>query len=153
MRVRGREALVVRADAFWRDASLRLEYGREDVESYYSGWLDTAALRREVLDTAGPVLPSLRDPVTNRATRAAPVPLAPDGVVVLAGDLLLGQGLPFDLTVHLLVSPAARRRRTADDEQWTLPAWDRYDTEVDPAAQADVVVRYDDPAHPALRTS
>ncbi|MFD0783943.1 uridine kinase, partial [Micromonospora azadirachtae] len=33
---------------------------------------------------------------------------------------------------------------------WTLPAFDRYATEVDPASFADVVVRVDDPRRPAL---
>jgi hypothetical protein len=142
--------VVIPAELYWRDASLRLEYGRQDVESYYEGWLDAGALTREAL--TGPwVLPSLRDPLTNRATRAAPVDLGATGVVVVAGDLLLGRGLPFDLVVHLAVSPAARRRRTSPEEQWTLAALERYDAEVDPASLADIVVRYDDPARPALR--
>ena len=63
--------------SFWRDASLRLEYGREDVESYRT-WLDADALRREVLDAArerGEAAAVLRDPDTNRSTREAPVPV------------------------------------------------------------------------------
>jgi len=73
LQVLGRPAIHVRADSFWRDASLRLEHGRNDVESLVSDWLDVAAMRRELLDPLGPggdgrYLPSLRDPVSNRAT-------------------------------------------------------------------------------------
>ena len=50
------------------------------------------------------------------------------------------------------MSSAARRRRTPADQAWTLPAFDRYDEEVGPAELADIVIKVDDPAHPALRT-
>jgi len=146
---------VVAARDFYRDASLRLEYGRTDVESFYAGWLDTAALQREVLrPVAVPgdarYLPALRDPATNRSTRAEPVPLPPSGVLLVCGELLLGAGLDFDLTIHLAVSRAARKRQAPEQLRWTLPAFDRYDLDADPVGLADVVVRYDDPAHPAL---
>jgi hypothetical protein len=149
----GRPVADLDASMFYRDASLRLEYGKTDVESFYTGWLDTAALRREVLDplvTRGQYLPSLRDPVTNRSTRATALPLASAGVLLVRGELLLGGGLPFDLTVHAAVSRQARRRLTHEDRQWTLAAFDRYDAEVDPSGIADVVIRYDDARHPAL---
>ena len=152
LRERGRPVALVHAETFWRDASLRLEYGHEDVESFGS-WLDADALRREVLDPvvdAGSYLPSLRDPATNRSTRAPARP-APDGtVLVVSGSFLLGRGLPFDRTIHLLVSPAARARRTPPDEAWTLPAYESYELETDPAGIADVVVRADDLRHPAV---
>lgn len=152
LRARGRPVHTVRAETFWRDASVRLELGREDPDSYLD-WLDAGALRREVLDAAvddASYLPSLRDPDSNRATREPRCALEPDAVVVVSGPLLLGLGLPFELTVHLAVSPAARARRTPPEQAWTLPAFDRYDTEVGPAQLADVVIRYDDPDHPAL---
>jgi hypothetical protein len=154
LRVRGRSSLVVAADGFWRPASLRLEYGRHDPDSYYDGWLDTAALWREVFGRLEPggdgrVLPDLRDPVTDRATRSPYVPLPPGAVLLLHGPLLLHHWFPFDLTVHVRVSPGALRRRTPGTEHWTLPAYERYETEVDPAATADVLVRADDPRHPA----
>jgi hypothetical protein len=149
----GRPAAVVRTSSFYRDASLRLEYGHTDVESFYSGWLDTAALQREVLDAvadSASYLPSLRDPATNRSTRAGAEPLPPAGVLLVVGELLLGIGLRVDLSVHVAVSRQARKRLTPPELRWTLPAYDRYDIEVDPAAIADVVVRYDDPKHPAM---
>jgi hypothetical protein len=158
LRARGQDAVVIDARTFWRDASLRLEFGREDVESF-AGWLDDGALRREVLDavrtspqSTGPatVLPALRDPQTNRSLRLPRRAVSPAGVVLVAGPLLLGRGLPFDMTIHLALTPGARARRTEAQWQWTLPAFDRYDDEVTPADVADVVLRMDDPRHPAI---
>ena len=71
-------------------------------------------------------------------------------MVIVSGPLLLGAGLPFDVTVHLSVSAAALDRRTGAELRWTLPAYARYADEVDPASFADVVVRLDDPRRPAL---
>ncbi len=68
----------------------------------------------------------------------------------MSGSFLLGRGLPFDRTVHLLVSPAARTRRTPTDLAWTLPAYEAYEQQSDPAGIADVVVRADDLRHPAV---
>lgn len=155
LRVRGRPVLRVRAGDFLRPASLRLEHGRRDPDSFYLNWLDVGALRREVLDPLGPggsglVLPSLWNPVTDRATRAERVPLPPGGVLLLDGALLMGQGLPLELTVHLRLSEAALARRTDPDQHWTLPAFTRYANEVDPDNLADLVVRVDDPRHPAV---
>lgn len=155
LRRAGRDTARVSTSAFWRDASLRLEYGHTDEQSYFEGWPDQGALLREVLDPLGPdgsgrYLPSLRDPITNRATRAEHVLLAPSGVLLLDGELLLGRGLPAELTVHVAVSPSARARRTDPAWTWTLPVLERYDREVRPAALADVVIRWNDPRHPAV---
>lgn len=153
LRARGRPAAQIRAVNFWHDASLRLEHGREDVESYLS-WLDAGALRREVLEpviTDAVFLPSLRDPETNRSTRAPAVP-APDGLVlIVSGSLLLRHRLPFDRVIHLALSAAARARRTPADDAWTLPAYDAYDAGTRPHEIADIVIKLDDPNHPALR--
>jgi hypothetical protein len=153
LRLRGRPAVHVPATLFWRDAALRLEYGREDVESYAT-WLDAEALRREVLDsvvTSGEYLPSLRDPATNRSTREPARRAAPGTVLIVSGAFLLGAGLPFELTVHLDLSPGALARRTPADQQWTLAAFERYRTTVDPATHAGITVRGDDPRHPAVQ--
>jgi hypothetical protein len=152
VRLAGRFAGVVRAGSFWRDASLRFEHGRADPVAF-AEWLDTAALRREVLDRAveqSSYLPSLRDPGTNRATRQATVRVPSDAVIMVAGPFLLGRGLPFDASVHVALTPGARTRRVPVDEHWTLPAFDAYDATVRPAEIADIVIRYDDPRHPAL---
>lgn len=155
LRVRGRPAVRISAGDFLRPASVRLEQGRTNPDAFYAGWLDEAALRREVLDPAGPggsgrIVTRLWDAAADRATREPYSALADASVLLVDGPLLLGAGLPFDVSVHLEVSPAALGRRTPDADRWTLPAYARYDAEVDPAAFADVVVRLDDPRHPAL---
>ena len=155
LRLLGRPALRISAGDFLRPASLRLEYGHRDADAYYDGWLDANALFREVFDPlepdgSGRVLPALRDTSADRAKRALPVELPPGGVLVLDGPLLLGRWFPLDLTVHLRLGPAALARRTPADQQWTLPAFARYEQEARPAEAADLVVRADDPARPAL---
>ncbi|KUH35434.1 MULTISPECIES: hypothetical protein [Streptomyces] len=152
LRLLGRDVLGVATSGFLRPASLRYEYGKEDPDAYYGGWFDTGALWREVFAPLEPggdgrVLPDLWDPATDRATRSAYRQLAPGGVLLLHGPFLLGHWFPFDLTVHLRLSRAALARRTA--EPWTLPAFERYETQVGPVDAADVVVRADDPRHPA----
>ncbi|MGC5020042.1 uridine kinase [Micromonospora sp. DT47] len=155
LRALGRPVLHVRAEDFLRPASIRFEHGRTNPDAYYEGWTDEAGLRREVLDPAGPggsgrVLPSLWDATSDRASRAGYVDLPPGAVLLVSGVLLLGGGLPFDLTVHLQLSPAALARRTDPEQRWALPAFARYADEVAPATFADVVVRADDPHHPAV---
>ncbi|MEU8936917.1 uridine kinase [Streptomyces goshikiensis] len=154
LRERGRAALAVPAAGFLRPASLRFEFGREDVDAYLDGWYDTAALWREVFGPTDPggsgrVLPDLWDPVTDRATRSPYAELPPDGVLIVHGPLLLGHWFPFDLAVHVRLSPGALARRTEPADRWTLPAFARYETENAPADRADVLVRADDPRHPA----
>jgi hypothetical protein len=156
LRELGRAAVVVRAADFLRPASVRLEYGREDPDEFLDGWLDARGLRREVLDPAAPagsgrVLPRLWDAAADRAYRDGYVSLPGDGVVVLAGALLLGRGLPLDLTVHLQMSAAALARRTPEVDRWTLPAYARYADERTPAEAADLVVLSDHPSRPAIR--
>jgi hypothetical protein len=152
LRVLGREVVRVRAMDFLRPASLRFERGRTDPDSRYDDWLDEGALGREVL-TGDKVLPAFWNVGTDRATRADYVPLSPDGIVVVDGELLLGRGLPFDLTVHLWMSAPALARRTPAEDAWSLPAFERYEQEVAPLTTADIAVRVDDPNHPALRAT
>ncbi|KAA6222515.1 uridine kinase [Streptomyces albofaciens JCM 4342] len=154
LRLRGRPVLVVAADGFLRPASLRLEYGKEDPDAYYDEWYDRQALWREVftpLDPGGTgrVLPDLWDSRTDRATRSPYTELPAGGVLLLHGPLLFGHWFPFDLSVHLKLSPAALARRTPEDEWWTLPAFARYEDEVRPEESADIVVKADDPNRPA----
>jgi hypothetical protein len=146
---------VVPADGFYRPASLRLEHGRTDPDARYTDWLDAGALGREVLNPVGPggsgsYLPVLWDLERDRAARARRRPMPADGVLLVPGSLLQGVGLAFDVVVHLRVGPAARRRLTPPEQAWELPAFDRYDDEVDPAALADAVVLADHPDRPAL---
>ncbi|WP_250004024.1 uridine kinase [Actinoplanes sp. M2I2] len=155
LRARGRPALRIDTGDFLRPASVRLEFGRHDPDSYYQGWFDEAGLAREVLDPAGPggsgrVLTKLWNPATDRAAREPYADLAAGAILLVSGPLLLGGGLAFDVTVHLEMSAAALARRTPPEDAWTLPAFGRYAEEVGPASFADVVVRVDDPRRPAM---
>ena len=60
-----------------------------------------------------------------------------------------GAAGPLTRMAHDQIAPGGGRR-TADDGQWELPAFDRYDDEVDPAALAYAVVLADHPEKPAL---
>ena len=156
LRAAGRAVARVHADDFLRPASLRWELGRHEPDAYLEDRLDLLALGREVLDrfaAEGRYLPTLWDPVRDRATREPYAP-APDGaVLVLDGSLLLGRWLEHDVAVHLTVRPSSLARRTPLDEQWTLPAFARYDEEMAPTTLADLVVHVDDPRHPALEVT
>jgi hypothetical protein len=158
LRLRGRPAVRVDTADFLRPASLRLEQGRTNPDSFYAGWFDESALAREVLGPAGPggtgkILTRFWNAETDRAAREPYHPLPSGAVVLVSGPLLLGGGLDFDVTVHLELTPAALRRRTPPGQEWTLPAFGRYAEEVGPALFADIVVRLDDPRRPALVVS
>ena len=155
LRLRGRPVLRASAEWFLRPASLRFERGRTDPDAFYDDRLDLAGLQRELLDPLGPggsalYLPTLWDPETDRATRAQYEAAPPEAVLILDGTLLLGRGLPLDLTLHLRLSAGARERRVSSAERWQLPAYARYEREADPERTADVLIRLDDPRHPAL---
>jgi hypothetical protein len=151
-----RPCLPVHVLDYLRPASLRLERGRDDPDAFDDDWVDTAGLRREVLDPCGPggscrVLPTLWDATRDRASRADYVLVPPETIVVVDGWFLLRGDLPFDLTVHVALSPGARARRVPDaDRGRELPAYDRYDEEARPVDRADIVVRADDPRRPAV---
>ncbi len=156
LRTLGRAVLVVDAADFLRPASVRLEFGREDPDEFLDGWLDVGGLRREVLDPGGPggsgrVLPRLWDAGADRAHRDRYTELPDDGVVVLAGALLLGRGLPLELAVHLRMSESALARTMPAGERWTIPAHTRYAAERDPGGRADLLVLADHPDRPAVR--
>jgi len=150
LRTAGRAALLVAAADFLRPASVRLEYGHTDPDAFLDLRLDVAALRREVLGAHGRVLPRLWDAVADRSYRDEYLPLPASAVVLVAGELLLGRGLPFDLTVHLRMTPAALARRLPPGEHWRLPAYARYDREHTPVAHADLLVLSDHPERPAI---
>ncbi len=151
----GAASIRVTSQDFLRSASLRLERGREDPDAFYEDWLDVSALLREVLAPLGPqgngrYLPNRWDATRDRATRAT-YRAAPEAAVLLVdGTFLLGRTLPWDDSVHLTLSSAALERRTPEAERWTLPAFARYEREVDPVSVAGTVLRVDDPRHPAL---
>jgi hypothetical protein len=148
LRAAGRPPLRVSAGDFLRPAGERFEFGREDLESFRTTWLDAAALDREVLSREGSYLPALWDAEADRSARRTVEPVPPRAVLLVDGVLLLGRGLPAELTVHLALSSAALLRRGVP--QWQLPAYADYDAEVRPGEVCDVLVRAEDPLRPAV---
>ncbi len=111
---------------------------------------------RVILDGIGSdaLAQSLLDPLVSRSRPAVHVRdtgfLRPAGERFTWGrEDLLGRGLPAELTAHLTCSPAALLRRGVD--AWELPAFAAYDEEVRPGEVCDVLVRAEDPRHPAVR--
>jgi hypothetical protein len=149
LRARGRIPLQVRAQDFWRPAGERFQHGREDPQSFRAGWLDAAALQREVLEAQGTWLPALWDVERDRSARVAVRPVPERAVLVVDGLFLQGLGLPAELTVHVTLSAAALTRRGVP--AWQLPAFASYDLAVCPGERCDVLVRAEDPRRPAVR--
>ncbi|MFE3317434.1 hypothetical protein [Nocardia sp. NPDC059195] len=150
---RGRSAAVVSMHDYVRPASLRMEYGRADEWSYRTAWFDYEAVRREIVDamrTEGRWLPALWDEERDRSARAAIRVAQADLVLVLAGPMLLGRGLDFDLTIRLELSVQAALRRTPAEQRWTLPAV--RDHTADNPEEATWTVRWDHPDRAALRS-
>lgn len=148
----GRPAGVVALHDYIRPASLRMEFGRTDEMSYRTAWFDYDAVRREVLDAlrAGHRwLPALWDERTDRSARAAVRTALPGTVLLVAGPMLLGRELSFDLTLRLDMSESALRRHTPADQAWTVPALLRHREDV--RESPTFAVRWDHPARPALR--
>ena len=148
LRAASRPPLQVHAEDFLRPAGERFEFGREDEESFRTTWLDAAALDREVLSREGGYLPALWDAAADRSARRQVQPVPPGAVLLVDGVLLLGRGLPAELTVHVALSRAALARRGVP--AWQLPAFAHYDREVRPGEVCDVLVRAEDPLRPAL---
>ena len=150
----GRPAVRVSTRWWWRPASLRLEFGREEIDTLLGGWVDTAALRREIIEPlrAGSALivARLRDPATDRSLREQSAAVPSNAVVVLDGPFLAALALDLDGLIHLKVSDAALARRLPAERQWWIPGFDRYRREYRPDDRADVTVSYDHPNAPAM---
>ncbi|MFI6167119.1 hypothetical protein ACIBCN_10040 [Nocardia sp. NPDC051052] len=149
LRDTGRPAEVVSLHDYVRPASVRVEFGRDEI-SYRTSWFDFEALRREVIDalhTEGRWLPALWDEATDRSARATIRPAPADTVLLIAGPMLLDRYLQFDLTVRLDMSEQALRRITPPEDHWTIPALLGNETPSTPTLFA----RWDHPDRPALR--
>ncbi|MEV0360962.1 hypothetical protein AB0H71_33375 [Nocardia sp. NPDC050697] len=154
LRDAGRDAASVPLRGYVRPASLRLEYGRDDTDSYRDTWYDYAALDREVLRALrdrGRWLPALWDEVADRSARAALRTASAGTVLVVSGPMLLGRGLAFDHTVRLELTEPALLRRTPEERRWTVPALLAHAAEY--PEEPDFAVRWDHPGKPALRIS
>lgn len=154
LRTAGRPAHAVALHDFVRPASLRLEHGRTDEQSYRSSWFDYDALDREVVSSLKErhrFLPRLWDETTDRSARTRRIDAADDHVIIVAGPMLLGRGLTFDTTVDLRMSKGALERRTPSDHHWTIAPLLAHSAGASPGA--DIVVRFEHPDRPALRVS
>ncbi len=137
---------------WWRPSALRLELGREDVDMLLTGWVDSDALARELVDPVRegrPYLTTLRDPGSDRSIRQRYLPWTPGTVLLLDGPFLLAAGLRLDARVDVSVSGGALRRALPPERSWWLPGFDRYRDEYGRAEPADVVLSYDHPSAPA----
>ncbi|WP_069167460.1 hypothetical protein [Nocardia altamirensis] len=144
----GRPAEVVSLHDYVRPASLRMEFGADEI-SYRTSWFDYEALNREVIDalhTEGRWLPALWNEATDRSARAAIRTALPNTVLFVAGPMLLEHALPFDLTLRLDMSEPALRRTTPPTDHWTLPALLHPQSPTTPTFSA----RWDHPDRPAL---
>ncbi|MCU1645581.1 MAG: hypothetical protein JWN03_5856 [Nocardia sp.] len=151
LRAGGRPAEVVALHDFVRPASVRLEYDRTGEYTYRTAWFDYAALNREVLQSLrqhGRWLPALWNEHTDRSARARIHTAAPSTVLLVAGPMLLGRNLDFDLTITLQMSEPALRRHTDPEAAFTIEALREHRTE-DP----DILVAWDHPDRPAVRDS
>lgn len=153
----GTGVIRVRVTDFLHRRSVRLEHGRHDVDAAFERWVDWASLQREVLDPVGDPavmtwLPRLRDAGTDRSSREQVRRAAPGALLVVDGPYLLRWELSgaVDVAVHLVTSPTALSRRFPDEGDPRPGAWARYLTDCAPATRADLVVRHDHPARPAL---
>lgn len=152
LRDTGRAAEVVSLHDYVRPASLRMEFGRTDEMSYRTAWFDYAALDREViraLRADARWLTALWDEERDRSARSPIRTAAPGTVLLVAGPMLLGRDLDFDLTVHLDMSEPALHRRTAPDDRWTIPALLHHHR--DNPSTPTFFIRWDHPDRPALR--
>ncbi|WP_433633046.1 hypothetical protein [Nocardia sp. CA-120079] len=152
LRDTGRAAEVVSLHDYIRPASLRMEFGRTDEMSYRTAWFDYPALDREVIRALrhdARWLPALWDEDRDRSARSPIRAAAPDTVLLVAGPMLLGRGLHFDLTVHLDMSERALHRRTPPDDRWTIPALLGHDR--DNPSNPTFFIRWEHPDRPALR--
>ena len=151
----GRPAVRVSTSWWWRPASLRLELGRTDVDMLLGGWVDDAALRRELLDPLGPggtgrYLRRLRDPVTDRSVREDRIPVERAGRAAAGRPVPAGGRAAAGCRRARPGFAATLARSLPPDRQWWLrgvrpvPAEDRR------SMSAAVVVAYDHPAAPAI---
>ncbi|MBX9246839.1 uridine kinase [Actinotalea ferrariae] len=163
---RGRDVVRVGIDGFHHPRAVRYRRGRTSPMGFYRDSYDVDRFRAEVVDAArthGAVRTAAFDHRTDRPVEAAPVPVAPDGVVLVDGIFLHRPELDgaWDLSVFLRASFAATFARMSVRDgcppDWRDPANARYVegqrlylAEIDPEARADVVVDNDDPARPVL---
>ncbi len=154
-----RPVIRISTQWWWRSAALRLEYGRQDVQSRLEGWVDVGSLRREAFDPLSPsgsgqYLTKLRDPRTDRAVRQEFGSATKNAVLLLDGPLLQTHQLAFDALVQVGVSAGRLQRTMPATRQWELEAAREYREVFLPAhpfGRPSVLISYEHPATPAAR--
>jgi hypothetical protein len=153
VRRQGRPVIRASTRRWWRPSALRLELGRQDVGMLLTGWVDSAALRRELIDPVVvgglPYITELRNPETDRSVRQRPLRAGPRTVLLLDGPFLLAADLPLDGVVGLRVGASTLERALPPDKAWWTAAFERYRQDYRPIERADVVLAYDHPGAPA----
>lgn len=118
-----------------------------------TGWVDVAALRRELFGPVaagtGTFITRLRDPVTDRPIRQPAAPTPPGAVLLLDGPFLLAADLPLEALVGVQVSTRTVRRALAAEKSWWTAGFEQYEREYRPSERADVLLAYDHPRAPA----
>lgn len=141
---------------YWlRAASLRLEYGRQDVQSRLTGWLDASSFAREVFEPLGPDgngrhLTRLRDPENDRAIRQPYLEAPANSVLLCDSSMLLTMGLEWDAVIRVGTSTGALRRALPERSEWELAAYEQYRDEWQRVTPAQLMLSYDHPQSPAI---
>ncbi len=157
--VRGRQVVRASTRWWWRAAALRLEFGRQDPDSLLTGWVDAAALNRELLEpladgAAGRFLDRLRDPDTDRSVRRPYLSASESAIVLLDGPFLGAADLRLDLRIAFEVSIGTLRRGLPEERSWWAPVYERYRRdEHQRRRQLDIIVAFDHPTRPALAST
>jgi uridine kinase len=153
LRGTGRHIIRTSTSWWWRPPALRLELGRQDIGMLLTGWVDGAALRRELIDpvvaTGTNYITRLRDPDSGRSIRQQPETGSAGAILLLDGPFLLATDLPLGAVVGLAVSPGRLRRALPADRAWWAGAVEHYQQQYAPVERADVVLSYDHESAPA----
>ena len=153
--LRGSGRQIIRAGTgwWWRPSALRLEFGRQDLDMLLTGWVDSEAIRRELVQPVhvgrSTYITRLRDPDTDRSVRQRADPVSPGAILLLDGPFLLAAELQLDAVVGFSVSRGSLDRALADDRRWWAGAFARYRDDYSPADRSDVLLSYDHPSAPA----
>lgn len=166
----GRPVLEVAYDDFHQPKERRHLRGRASARGYLDDAFDPGSLRRLVLDplAAGEarVTTASYDLADDRPVDPEPMPVPPDGIVLVEGSFLLVPGLAdsWDLAVMVVAEPelVLERALVRDADLGTpeqvrqlylrryLAAESLHQERDDPWSSADVVVDLSDPDRPRL---
>ncbi len=166
----GRPVVPVAYDDFHHPRDRRHRLGRDSAQGYLDDAFDPSALRRLVLGPvaagAAEITVASYDLADDRPVAPAPVPLPPDGVVLVEGSFLLVPEIAdaWDLAVMVVADPArVLERGIRRDADLGTPAQVRalylrrylaaehlHQERDDPWSHADIVVELSDPTAPRL---